>query len=163
MPRRRTYSRNEKKHNYSWQSFYQAVSNPTAGETFLIYESEPFDFDTVVQRQLGAMWLGGPGDETGMAIASIVLPANMTAHTPGQRITETNFPDPLDDETDDWSLWQPLFAGSDQGSPQANWDSKSKRVVQKDEKLYVCARYVFTSGATISNRFLGRMLVSWRN
>jgi len=163
MPRtRRRYPQREKIHNYSWFARYVNFSNPAAGELILLDTTEQRDFETVVQRQRGIVWQASGGDETGQVIASTVLPSNMTSASPGSAITESNFPDPMDDDTDDWCLWTPTFCGSDQGSPQATWDSKSKRVIQKDEQLYTVCRFVFTSGASIGLRYLFRHLLSWR-
>jgi len=163
MPRRRTYSRRERTHNYSWKPFYPNVTNPASGAIYLIDKTEVQDFETVLQRQRGLCHQRSGGDEVSMVIASTVLPNNMTSADFGGRITETNFPDPLDDDTDDWALWTPLFVASDIGSIQAQWDSKSKRRIPKDEVLYTVLRIVSYSGASINMQFIGRHLQSWRN
>jgi len=162
MPRRRNYYRREKTHNYSWYPFQVNESAPASPEKVLLDVTEARDFETVVQRQRGIVFQRSPGDDTAQIIASIVLPSGMTTATPGTVITENNFPDPMDDDTDDWSLWTPTYTGSDQGSPQATWDSKSKRVIKKDEQLYTISRFVFVSGASINVQFIGRHLLSWR-
>jgi len=159
--RRREYRR-EKIHNYSWYPFQVNEATPAAPEKVLLDATEPRDFETVVQRQRGIVFQRSGGDETAQIIASIVLPSGMTTAQPGSVITENNFPDPMDDETDDWSLWVPTFCGSDQGSPQATWDSKSKRIIKKDEQLYTISRSVFVAGASVNVQFIGRHLLSWR-
>jgi len=162
MPRtRRRYNR-EKTHNYSWGVLDQVVSSPSSSGIYLLHTTEKQNWETLVQRQRGIAYQRSGGDEVGLVIASAVLPADMTSADEGREITESNFPDPLDDNTDDWSLWTPMFFGSDQGSPQATWDSKAKRRIAKDEQLYTVAKMDFQIGASISMGFLGRVLQSWR-
>ena len=164
MPRRysRRYPPRRQSKNYSWFPIAESITKSLgSGNILLIANSDAQDFDTICERQRGAVWFdtGASVDLSGV-LYSLVLPDIILGNkNPGDVVT-TSVPSPVDgDGTDDFPLWQVI---SNKGGIVNEFDSKARRKVEKDELLSLC--FYVHDGNSVSANFgiLGRCLFSWK-
>jgi len=159
---RRSYSREQRNRNYSWQPFFTTIPNAATGSSFLITTSSEQDYDTVLERIRGVCWSEGSAHVLGLVFA-MVVPKSFIGSTTTAAALPSEFPVPTDaDETDDYPLFKHIsgFEGLNEGSM---FDSKAKRKIEKDSVVLVAFRPNRVAPSRSPIVITGRMLVRWEN
>jgi len=163
---RRGYSRNYRSPaNYNWDVASSAQSGQTfsAGKAYLLAQIGPVESDQyTLERILGSIHMAGSsasdythGVVYGFVGPDILIPTpNVYAEMPA------NAPTPLDDEgVDDFPLFEPIALATTTGLDWwTKFGSKAKRVLKKDDCLYIAYQALFGSMTSINVSHIIRCL-----